>query len=279
MNIQIQTSTICNARCILCPYKGSWLHNNPHIMSDTVFISVIQKLKKIKNIGRICLYLMNEPFTDSKLLDRLFIVKKELDFTHIEISTNAELLNREVIDRLQKMLANVKYDFIVSVQGASYKQHKEMMQINPAKVWENLKYLNTRIDFRIHGCGTPERKTKNTKEFYTAKNFMEYIKNNMPESFNKIQFFGYNDRASQIENSYACSRPYEDCSRLHNWLHIWYDGQIGLCCVDYNRQYLFGNILDYDSPEDFHKSPKFRSFCVDYYNKTEGLLCNKCSMV
>ena len=74
-------------------------------------------------------------------------------------------------------------------------------------------------------------------------------------------------------------RSREDCSRLHNWIHITYNGDITLCCVDYNREYLFGSILDYDNPEDYHKTKKFKEFLIKFYKQDKSLKCYNCNMV
>ena len=280
MNIQIQTTTRCNARCVLCPYTGSWFQHNPQNMTDLVFSEIIQKLKKIKKIERICPYLMNDPFMDKRIVNRLSIIQKELVFGYLEISTNAEALTDKIIGELADILPRTPYRFIVSVQGASFSQHQKLMSVNTDRVWDNIQKLDEVLDITIQGCGVPECKQETNNNYYNQVQFVNYIKKNLyTGSSAGIRFFPYNDRGGQIKDSLQYNRNKDNCSRLWNWLHLCYDGQITLCCNDYNRQYLFGNILDYDSPEDFHKSPKFRSFCVDYYNKTEGLLCNKCSMV
>ena len=164
-------------------------------------------------------------------------------FKRLELSTNVELVTKNIVDELKNVLCDVSYDFTVSVQGASLQQHKEMMSIDVERTWENIQYLSSQLKIKIQGCGTPEIKTKNTTIYYGSQEYYQYIKKNMSPDFDNILYFGYNDRGANIKDSYNCIRPFSFCNRLNNWLHITYDGQITLCCNDYDRQYLFGSVL------------------------------------
>lgn len=280
MNIQIQTTTICNARCSICPYEGSWFNKNPVIMDNILFRNIVNNLKKVKNIERICLYLMNEPFTDKNIIERINIVKNELKFGFIEISTNAELLTKNKIDLLAETFIHTPYRLIVSVQGASRQQHRNMMKIDPEKVWNNVNYMNKKMEFRIQGCGIPEIECDTTERYYDAEEFYDYITKETYNNFKaeNIRFFKYNDRGGQIEKAYRKKRNQPICSRLYNWMHILYNGDIALCCNDYNKEYIMGNILDYDNPEDFMKSDKFIQFMAKYKAQDDSILCRYCNM-
>lgn len=95
VNVQIQTSSYCNAKCVFCPYPESWHKANPGIMSKRRFTHVIRQISHVE-VGKLCLYLQNEPFLDPLLFDRIKHVKDNLKFGHIELSTNASVYNRDV---------------------------------------------------------------------------------------------------------------------------------------------------------------------------------------
>ena len=48
IDVQIQTTSLCNARCISCPYPYSWFKRNPGKMTEETFNKVISKLDSVK---------------------------------------------------------------------------------------------------------------------------------------------------------------------------------------------------------------------------------------
>jgi len=256
------------------------MHKNPKLMTDDVFGKVVESLKHV-SIERLAPYLMCEPFSDPKLLDRIRLLKDNLAFKYLEISTNAALLTQSVIDNLKDALAGRAYRLIVSIQGASIQQHRDMMQVDPEKVWRNIAALaNAGLAIDIQGCGSPQE--SNQTVFFTRDAFEQYVRDHVNSNLifdQNIRYFEYNDRGGQIANTFSYKRNNPTCTRLWNWLHILHDGQITLCCNDYNRDYLFGHVWEYNKPQDYLKSAKFNTIKERLCAGDETLLCSKCSML
>ena len=134
--IQIQTTSSCNARCKFCPYKDSWFINNPGKMSDKLFDKIIRNIKKLDKEfdGTICPYLMNEPFTDKKLLNKIETIYNNFPNALVEVSTNAELLDEQKIDKLIELMKPPhRGKIVISHHGVGKKSFEENMKINYEK--------------------------------------------------------------------------------------------------------------------------------------------------
>jgi len=89
--IQIQTVTGCNLKCPMCP--NSYMTQPKKTMSRKVFEKIINELVDIDYKGRVSLYLMNEPFLDSRLKDLVAYTREQLPNNRINISTNGVLVD------------------------------------------------------------------------------------------------------------------------------------------------------------------------------------------
>ena len=49
--VQIQTTSVCNASCSICPYKDSYYAKHPKVMDQNLFISILEDLKKNHSIN------------------------------------------------------------------------------------------------------------------------------------------------------------------------------------------------------------------------------------
>ena len=75
--MQIETSSFCNAKCSFCP--NSTLKRKKNFMTDEIFNLIIKRAKDEKlKIERFILHLNGEPLTDKKLAKRIKIQKQEL---------------------------------------------------------------------------------------------------------------------------------------------------------------------------------------------------------
>lgn len=99
-NIFIQTTNMCSAKCIFCPFNYGF--PKLEIMPDPVFSHVVNSLSTI-SFKRLIMGYNCDPFLDSIIFKRLDIIREYLPETiEIEISTNLMVLDREKISKLRK---------------------------------------------------------------------------------------------------------------------------------------------------------------------------------
>jgi radical SAM protein with 4Fe4S-binding SPASM domain len=99
----------------------------------------------------------------------------------------------------------------------------------------------------------------------------------------KVYFFKYNDRAGNVrkELSFNTKRKTLEgfsCHRINKWLHFAYTGELVLCCNDYSKQYVLGDITKQTLPEilDSDKWKHFKDMIEGRIESPEDFICRRC---
>ena len=294
--IQIQTTSVCNGRCIVCPYKDSWFIKNPGKMSEQLFDRILRDIKREDpNFdGLICPYLMNEPFADSNILNRIRKIYKMFPNATVEVSTNCELLDKEKATELVNILKDKRCKIVISHHGINKKTFEQTMGINYEKALTNainlISISNGRIPIAIQDMATsidnqyrliqPRRIERYWKDLFDDA---ELAWNNVWLSTMKfhnragnviVDGWEYNKKVREIDenNPFDCYRANGEC------LHILYDGDVALCCMDYHKEVIYGNLKDQTISEVF-ESKAYKNI----YNQVHGnikspddFICKRC---
>ena len=242
-NVQIQTTSICNGRCKMCPYVGSNVQKNAHIMDDETFYAAIDALIGVK-IKKLAMYMQGEPFTDPQILGRVLYAMKHLDAEIAELSTNCLLFTPELARRTAKVAKEVRLQVWMSHHGEA------QTQVADEVVWKNLfpalKILcNNNVKCSIVSSPNTDEHRKYLNGIVDALG----ITTNRPH----LYLPKLTNRAGTLDHISKVNRKDYKCSRHTDWIHIDVDGNIVMCCDDYERKVKFGSILK-DKLEDIVKS-------------------------
>jgi len=291
--LQIQTVSSCSARCIICPHGDSWLKTKPGFIEDLVFNKIMAEVKPYQFV-KICPYLMNEPLGDPKIFEKIERIKSELNYEYLELSTNASYLNAGKIEKMIDAFGNVDHEIWISFHGTNAKTYSKIMLLDFDKTLQNVKNFLHRSDgmlnVKIRGAGLPfmENKTNETwfskEEYYTfwKKIFEELKLRRKPE----IQYYKYNSRAGNINKELVFEFLRHDltnfkCYRTSKWFHFLHTGELALCCNDYHREGVLGDIRK-NSLDEILKAHQR----TDFIDKVEGrkkspnrFICKRCTMV
>ncbi len=139
--LQIQTRTGCNGGCIFCPYTSSVEHVSKGTMSDDLFKKIILEIAKYRKTRRISPYLMNEPFLDTKLLERSQYIKQTIPNSRITVTTNGSKFYPELVDELMK--DNPFHHIFISMQGIEKEPYENTMRgsLNFEETKRNVEYI------------------------------------------------------------------------------------------------------------------------------------------
>jgi MoaA/NifB/PqqE/SkfB family radical SAM enzyme len=294
LNIQVQTISSCNGKCSMCPYHKSWHKKNPGHMSEKTFDHVIRLLHGIP-LGKVCLYLENEPFLDHRLFQRIEKIKSELRFRNIEISTNVSLFNDKNLQLLVESLNDVDHEVWLSWHGITPERYKQLMGFDFMTNLEKLKNYFKITRGRLHtvinsiiGNKLLEDPSRSGKE-ETVSFFNTLLKESGITDLSKIRFkpFYYHDRAGSIRIDGTPDKNLRkllgklkpDCWRIKEWLHILYDGDIILCCMDYHKETAMGNVNDFKSLEELLKSEPFleiQNQALGTATSEKNFICRRC---
>lgn len=238
--IEFQTSSLCNAKCKICPYEVKQKKYAIQTMDDLMFEKIMCELDDNKPyIKRVIPYMNNEPTLDIRLIDILRRLKLSNFF--VELSTNfsgmTERLMASIVD--EKLVDDLRISFF----GGDELTYKELMPgLNFAKTYELInkfvKINNNIIHTEIYTVMCP----------WIEKDNILNIQKLFPEL--QVHKLGYLDRAGNVECQknalldsdsrfiFGCElyRPFERMCILAN-------GDAIICSQDWDREVILGNVF------------------------------------
>lgn len=96
--VAIETLANCNRACDYCPV--SILPKRSDRMADEVVEGIIHQLHELKYNQSLQFHYLNEPLLDKRIFRFLTLAKESLPKAHIHLTTNGDLLDMDVINRL-----------------------------------------------------------------------------------------------------------------------------------------------------------------------------------
>jgi hypothetical protein len=294
LNLQVQTVSACNGFCITCPYHESWHKKHPGKMSDRTFDHIVEIMRSIP-LGKICVYLENEPFLDRRLFHRIKKIKAELQFRNIEISTNVSLFNEKNLQLLVESLNGVDHEVWLSWHGITPESYKELMGFDFETNLEKLKNYFKITKGRLHTVinSIIGSKLVKDRQYAGEDETVSFFKTILIEcgvndlSRTRFKPFYYHDRAGSIRTDGEVDKELQElegklkpgCWRIKEWLHFLYDGDIILCCMDYHKETVMENVNDFKSLEELLTSSRFleiQNKALGITNAEKNFICKRC---
>lgn len=273
-NIIIETTNVCNARCIMCPHIRMKRHQG--IMTEEIFSTILKKIKK-DNINPLCFILngFGEPLIDSSIVERVKKIKKRFPSSVVKFYTNFSLAS----DKISRELILSGLDEInISFNGFDKESYEKVMGLDYRTTKNNLIKL-IKIKNKLHGA-TKIRISMtlvsiNQKSF---DKFLSFWKGKVDSvSVNRVHTYGgsVGDVSGRLRINFK-KKPYP-CKYLWNTVVFDFEGNLVLCCLDYESKHKFGNIKNKGVLEMFY-SDNFNA--VREMHKQRNLeklnMCKKC---
>jgi radical SAM protein with 4Fe4S-binding SPASM domain len=240
-NIVVETTNLCNARCIMCPH--SIMKRKKEVMGNELFNQVIKRLRdeKIRPLA-IILNGFGDPLTDKKIFDRVRLLKKHFPDSVVKFYTNLNLANETIV----KGILECGLDEInISFNGFNRKSYERTMGISYSKTLKNLERLiderkrkESMIRIRISMALTYSNTGDETRFIKEWEKKVDSV------SINKIHTYGGSMKDVSGKNKINFNKITYPCKYLWNTITIGVKGDIFLCCLDYEGTYCFGNIND-----------------------------------
>ena len=240
-DIIIDISNICNAQCPFCSRQLSETKRN-NLMEASTFYSIMKQLEKIPSIKTISLGAWGEPLAHPKFDEFVDYIKSK--GYKIFIPTNFSLANKHFNSLL-------KCDHIlISIEGWDKESYEYLRKnLSFEKTLQNIKDFDNIIKnleqkpFReINFLVT---KNSNVEKFFDCwKPFVDLIRVAplLPLiTFKKDKFqFIVN---TELKNSMICLNKLNKntCMQPFNTIVVRADGNLALCCSDYDSNIDFGN--------------------------------------
>lgn len=236
--IQIQTITTCNAACVMCPYPKVSTEFPRERMDEALYDRILDECAHEPGLRRIEPFLMNEAFTDNRIIDWIARAKQRVPHAMVTVTTNGSPLIPKVTDRLvQTGLDAIWFSF----NGATPETYEKIMGISFARVKANVDYL---LEVRPSSLQV----------------FVNMIETRLmaPEIAENIRYWesrGVRAGASPLVNRAGNVESYEElrytpqgaqpvrtCELPFYKMYILASGDVVLCCMDWRRQVVLGNV-------------------------------------
>lgn len=275
--IYIETTNLCNASCIMCPH--SKVERNPSIMRNEIFYKVIEHLKEAAVKGKqIFMHKEGEPLLDPQIMERIAYADRMLgEYNEIGINTNAMLLDDKKAKQLLESGIGTVY---FSVDGVSKKKYEAIrINLNFETVVKNIKHF-----FKLH----QQRKSKvrvimqmliQNDDSNSAEAFKNMWKK-YPCEFYIKKMHGYLDGGHSSQTLKRSHFQMNTCTDPNRIEVVFTDGNVGLCCWDYNNEYNIGNVME-DSLITLFNNERANHLrrSLDRYEGKKIVPCNRCARI
>lgn len=240
--LSIQTTSFCNAKCVFCPNDDLKPLFAPQVMEEALFKKIIDECSSYPGIERIILYLNNEPLTDVNIVERINYAKKTVPWASVHILTNGFLLD----EKMQDALINSKLDWIgISMQGIKKETVEAAMGIDYDIVFPRV------LEF------IKKAKKKRDPENFIMVTFLKHKYMSLAEYKEAVSFWkgqgvsrissfeGPVSRAGNVNSLPKVAHPrVSGCNSIwaNEMIHIVENGDVILCCMDWKREVILGNL-------------------------------------
>jgi uncharacterized Fe-S cluster-containing radical SAM superfamily protein len=275
--IQIQTFTGCNADCIFCPYGETYGTQPKGKMPIDLFRRIIDEAAE-HGVRRISPYLMNEPLMDRDLFDKVRYINERIPECKVVITTNGHFLTPPVADAILAMGDGI-HKLYVSFQGIEKESYEKTMRGNMDfdRTMANVnRFIETQ---RSRGLTRPQLWiTMVDTAIIDARKAVAYWRSRgVASKYTTLENRGGNIRDAESFSRTGAMSYYTTCTRLFKQAYIMFNGDLVLCCVDYSREQVLGNIVG-SSIHEVWNGPVAKEIRRRYLaHEFDGLpLCGSC---
>lgn len=279
---QIQTVDMCNGSCIMCP-NSKLTEKKPCYMTDQLFNKIIQEIVTESKMSLIWFFLQNEPLMDRNIAQKIKLTKNKGGQVETYFITNGSLCTSEIIKELEE----AKLDLIsFSIDGLTKETYEK---IRPTfkydTVIENLEralrsQLNVCIRFTLQKEN--EQELKAFKKYWKQRGVPVYI-NSVSNRGGNLQNYNeifvpppYFNIKKIIGKTYL--KLFKCCPQVLSTFNILSNGNVILCCNDFTRKLILGNVND-TSIKEIWNGEKYQEIRKLFHQKKseEILFCRNCS--
>jgi radical SAM protein with 4Fe4S-binding SPASM domain len=241
--VLIETIAACNAACVFCPLgdKETARQVPKGRMTDELFEKIIDELAA-NPPKQIIPCFTNEPFLDIHLLARLKLIRERIASAKITVITNGSLLTEKVC---REMLEAGVPDLIdISFQGmdrVAYEQTMVRLDFNETRdrivrfieLQKEMGASSPKIRINMVRTALIEPSIDHARQFWKRLGVC-------------VSVARMENRGGTVvsEGLAEGMRPFRECRRPFNTLVIAFDGTVPLCCVDFTRKTVVGNVKD-----------------------------------
>lgn len=279
--ISIEPTNHCNAKCIMCPHD-MMMKREKGFMSWALFKKIIDECKEeIDSEGKHLRFVfggMGEPLLDPLLIKRIEYIKQKLRKSTVGFSTNAALLTGE---RSLEILNSPLDSILFSVDGASKETYEEIrvglkyevVKRNLDNFFELKKQMNKkspRVVMQMVVWEHNKHEMKKYEELWQGKADWIYFK----------AMHNFLVKGTSIRTNKLSEKQLEVCLDPFVEEFIYWNGDIALCCWDYDHLIDLGNVRESSIIEVYNSEKIMKVRDAMRRKECKNIFpCNICSQI
>ena len=267
--ISIENTTFCAANCVMCP-REKFRHRLENMSFDLFKKSVDEAISCGVECIQICGF--GDPAIDPNFIEEMKYVKGKYPHIRLGTTNTCHMIKGAVLDAVCEYMDEI----VISMYGmtkASYEKiHGGALKFE--EVRQNIDILLTRekrphavIDFLL--MPENENELEEWRAYYEPK-------------ADRCDVWRLQNWAGYLYNQDR-EKPFRECFRINslNGMFIRTDGSVSICCMDYNRDLVMGNIRQ-QSLKDIIAGKSIK-YLQDINHKGGGIeshpICGNCDQI
>lgn len=274
--IYIEATNFCNAACQMCPHEK--MRRGQGCMSWELFKKIVDECKVFEGEGlQIFLHKDGEPLLDPLFFEKAKYIKANLCKSVVSFNSNAMLLDE---GKSKELLGSGIDHVIFSVDGASREIYErirvglkhDIVKKNLDRFFELKKNSSSKIKatMQMAVCEDNKSEIEKYKEHW-AKKADEVVFRSM---------HNFLDMGTSFKTKRLSKKQLFFCAQPFLLLMIYWNGDVGLCCWDYDNFCNIGNINN-DSILNIYNNEYFKTIRTAMCKmRTKAIIpCNRCSQI
>lgn len=227
VELQIETTNICNAKCWFCPNKN--LKRTKKSMSDEIFNIIIRRLQEENiNVDQFILHINGEPLLDRKIFERVEKLRECFPACHIRFTTNFSMADDACIEKILNSSIN---EITISLNAMDSDEYYSIMKLLYDNTIRNIdKFMNRKLEldspiivnFSIVARSDNRETVEKFKDKYSSIGNIrviylgEWVNGTKPDEFEETKV----------------KSGLKTCPILYRTINILSNGDFALCCFD-----------------------------------------------
>ena len=280
--IQLETVSLCNASCRMCPIKEVKRDQDTFIMKQEIFDKIVNDVKPFAStIKRFTVQGEGEPLIDKNLEKRIKALKKA-GVPFVVFGTNGSLFNEE---RSRSIIGSGVDEVSFSVDGATAETFEAIR--TPLKYdqcvgnIQNFITLRNEINPKLNIRIRMTLQESNQHEFDAFQSFWKGKVNSNDTVYGRLlhswgNWLGGYGLGSEQDPAVLNAKP---CTAPFSTLFILSDGRAVLCCQDFNGTVTLGHMARATIQEIWHNDTinKIRDLHLAQGRKAMSI-CKDCNL-
>lgn len=267
--LQIETTNLCNARCIFCAHDQIGEHGT---MPDSLYSKILRDAAKLDQPPKTFIpMLTGEPFLDPHIIDRIKEARAALPSTEIHLYTNGSILTEELIRQLSEIPG---FCLNISGNGASIETRKRLTGLDDYEYvagmidYVDMLHIRHTVSLVQHPSVTGEEEEAFRRRWGQATSASS---SRMPYVFQHLNFAGLT--CPIRENNFT------RCVHATSHMTVLRDGRVNLCCMDPLGRKIFGDLNDQTVAEVWYSEGRQHYVvCHEEGRGTECEVCKDCNI-